>query len=814
MSIRSNILAGCLSLTLLGGFMGVFAELQGRHLGTLALNIYDNAFMSVSYLREAQIDFSRLAAHAGQPGISADADRAMAEEILADLDVVHDRAMSPAGRSHAMALRAEVASLLPHLATEQRRAANAELMFDRLVETFADDGYHYRKSAAAFIQRQTTQTWVAIALSLFASLGITVVVSQRIAPPVRRAVRIAQSIAAGCLDNPIKVEGRGETANLLASLSVMQANIAAAMARIQALLAEQAKRYSGEIERQHAQMEAALANMTQGLCLFDAEGRLVVANRRFADIFGAPAIGATAGDVLRGAGLDILLDVACGSEIHTLSCDLPDGRSIAVSQQPVASGGWVATYEDISERRVAEQRLAHMARHDQLTGLPNRLLFGEHMQRVLAGRAPNTDIAVLWLDLDRFKIVNDTHGHPIGDALLGEVAARLRECAGGAGLVARLGGDEFAIVQEHGTQPYDATALAQQVITALSTPFCIDGQDVRIGASVGIALSYDGLMTSDSLLKRADLALYRAKADGKGQFRFFEAAMEAHRVLEQDLHRALALEEFEVFYQPLIEVGRGISGFEALLRWRHPQHGLMSPDKFIPLAEEIQLIGPIGEWVLNRACADAATWPADLKVAVNLSPLQFRGDLLRQVTDALQSNGLSATRLELEITESLFLQDEEKVITTLRAIRALGVRIAMDDFGTGYSALSYLQRFPFDKIKIDKSFIQGMEDKSDCLAIIRAVISLGRSLGMMVNAEGVETEAQCASLMHEGCGELQGYLFSRPQPAVAVTSMLLQHVTCGQHVPAKAEVTVSAPLQWLTPPVGPVPVESHGLTEA
>jgi diguanylate cyclase (GGDEF)-like protein len=810
MSIRSNILAGCLSLTLLGGFMGLLAEVQGRHLGTVALNIYDNAFMSVSYLREAQIDFSRLAARAGGAAAADDANRATAEEILADLDVVRERAMSPAGRSDAIALRAEMASLLPRLASEQRRAANAGLMFDRLVEIFADDGYRYRKRAAAFIQRQTAQTWVAMALSLVASLSITALVSQRIAPPVRRAVRIAQSIASGRLDNPIKVEGHGETANLLASLSIMQANIAAAMARIQALLAEQAARYSGQIERQHAQMEAALANMSQGLCLFDAQGRLVVANRRFADMFGAPALGAAASDVLRGAGLDILLDVACGGEIHTLSCNLPDGRSIAVSQQPVASGGWVATYEDISERRVAEQRLAHMARHDQLTGLPNRLLFGEHVQRMLAARESQADIAVLWLDLDRFKTVNDTLGHPVGDALLRQVADRLRDCAGGTGLVARLGGDEFAIVQEQGCQPHDATALAQQVIASLSTPFCIDGQEVRIGASVGIALSYEGLITPDSLLKRADLALYRAKADGKGQFRFFEAAMEAHRVLEQDLHRALAREEFEVFYQPLVEVGRGISGFEALLRWRHPQHGLMPPDKFIPLAEEVQLIGSIGEWVLNRACADAATWPADLKVAVNLSPLQFNGDLLRHVTQALQSTGLAATRLELEITESLFLQNEETVITTLRAIRSLGVRIAMDDFGTGYSSLSYLQRFPFDKIKIDKSFIQGMEEKSDCLAIVRAVISLGRSLGMLVNAEGVETEAQCASLIREGCGELQGFLFSRPQPAVAVTSMLLQHITCGQSTAPKTGTTVPSPRTWLPLPAEPLPAETHG----
>jgi len=775
MTIRAKILLGCVSLTLLAGLMGLFGAMQSRKLGSVALDIYDKAFMAVTYLREAQFDFNRLAGEAAAAGTASLTDEATAQEVLDDLDLVRDRAITPAARLEAAALRAQVAALLPHISSDPRAVGAAEHGFERLVETFADDGYRYRRSVEALIRRQMTQTWLAIGLSLLAALSITAVISNRIAPPVRRAVRIAQSIAAGRLDNPISVQGHGETADLLSALSVMQANIAAAMARIQALLAEQAANYAGEIAAQHAQMEAALANMSQGLCLFSAEGRLVVANRRFAEMFGAPDLGATAHDVLCGAGLDILLDVACGSDIQTLSCDLPDGRSIAVSQQAVAGGGWVATYEDISERRVAEQRLAHMARHDQLTGLPNRLLFGEHMQRAQAASRPHNTLAVLWLDLDRFKYVNDTYGHPHGDALLRDVAKRLLACVGNAGLVARLGGDEFAIVQEQASQPQGATALAKQVIAALSAPFMIEQHEIKIGASVGIALSQEDALGADALLKRADLALYRAKAEGKGRYRFFEEAMEAHRVLEQDLHNAVIQEELEVFYQPLVEVGRGISGFEALLRWRHPKHGLLTPDKFVALAEEVGLIEEIGEWVLRRACADAASWPGALKVAVNLSPLQFKADLLHVVTNALNLAGLPASRLELEITESLFLQDDDAVLSTLRAIRALGVRIAMDDFGTGYSSLSYLQRFPFDKIKIDKSFVQGMTEKADCLAIVRAVISLGRSLGMMVNAEGVETEAQRAALTTEGCAELQGYLFSRPQPAIAVTRMLLQH---------------------------------------
>jgi diguanylate cyclase (GGDEF)-like protein len=777
MSIRSNILAGCLSLTLLAGLMGTVAEIQGRRVGAVALSIYDNGFMSVSYLREAQLDFVRLSAG----GANAGAGAATAQEILDDLDLVRDRAISAAGQRDTVALRSQVAQLLPHLADDPRAAAAVAQGFDRLVERFADDGYRYRRAVGALLERLAIQTGIAAGLILLAALAITAVVTRRIAPPVRRAVRIAQSIAAGQLDNDIKVEGHGETADLLSALAVMQANIAAAMARIQALLAEQAASHAGEMAASHAQMEAALANMSQGLCLFGADGCLAVANRRFADMFGAPSIGAPASDVLAAAGLGMLRDIACGSDIQRFSCDLPDGRSIAVSQQAVAGGGWVATYEDISERRVAEQRLAHMARHDQLTGLPNRLLFGEHMQRALSARRPQDELAVLWLDLDRFKVVNDNFGHPIGDSLLCDVSARLVACVGGAGVVARLGGDEFAVVQWGVNQPHDASLLAQRLIASLSAPFAIARQEIRIGVSIGVALSHDGMVDAEDLLKRADMALGRAKMDGRGQFRFYESAMEAHRLLEHDLRRAVAEQEFELFYQPLIEVGRGIAGFEALLRWRHPTQGLLSPDKFISLSEEIGLIQQIGSWALHQACADAMSWPGDLKVAVNLSPLQFKGDLLGDVRQALAETGLPASRLELEITESLFLQDDDAVLATLRTLRALGTRVAMDDFGTGYSSLSYLQRFPFDKIKIDKSFVQGVTEKSDCLAIVRAIISLGRSLGMLVNAEGVETEAQCAMLIAEGCGELQGYLFNRPQPVVAISSMLLEHEQATQN---------------------------------
>ena len=786
MSIRSKILAGCLALTVLSGWLGLFAQDAERRLGGVALDIYDNAFMAVSYLREAQLDFARLAADPHQRAGPQTAARS--QEVLDDLDVVRERAMSPRGRAQAAALRGRAGSLLPRLAAHPAEAAAVQHDFDRLVETFADDGFCYRRRISLLVKTQMRRTSLAIGASLLAALAITMLLSRLIAPPVRRAVRIAQSIAAGRLDNDIPSKGRGETADLLRALSLMQSAIASGMAQIQTLMNEQATSHAGEIAARHAQMQAALANMNQGLCLFDAKGRLQVANLRFAEIFGAPELGACSDDVLRTAGLAAVAEISRGGALPAFTCDLADGRSIAVAQQAIAGGGWVATYEDVTERRATEARLAHMARHDLLTGLPNRLSFVEHVTRALADIARGGSqagaahgLAVLCLNLDRFKVVNDTLGHGIGDGLLRSAAARIRECVRKGDLVARLGGDEFAIVQEVASadgisQPAAATMLAQRIIEALSASFEIEQHQIVIGASVGVALTHDGAATTDALLTRADLALHRAKASDRGGFCFFEAemdtAMQARQMLEQDLRRGVALQQFELFYQPLMHNGVRISGFEALLRWRHPERGLVSPAVFIPLAEEVGLMPAIGKLALCRACADAASWPAAMKVAVNLSPLQFREGLLEEVTEALAGSGLSPRRLELEITESVLLRDDEKVLASLHAIRALGVRIAMDDFGTGYSSLGYLRRFPFDKIKIDQSFVSGMMEREDCLAIVRAVIGLGRSLNIAINAEGVETAAQRTALLREGCGELQGYLFSKPRPAAAVADML------------------------------------------
>jgi diguanylate cyclase (GGDEF)-like protein len=435
---------------------------------------------------------------------------------------------------------------------------------------------------------------------------------------------------------------------------------------------------------------------------------------------------------------------------------------------------------ETAERARAEALVSHMARHDALTMLPNRVLFREKLKQELARARRDQPLAVLCLDLDNFKAVNDTLGHPIGDTLLKEVATRLRGCLAETDTVARLGGDEFAIVQVAGAQPIAATVLAQQLIETVAAPYEVDGHRVVIGTSVGIALAPNDGSDPDELLKNADMALYRAKAEGRGAYRFFEAQMDAdmqaRRLLELDLRSALAHHEFELHYQPLVDLqAKRLSGFEALLRWNHPKRGLVPPGEFIPLAEEIGLISPIGAWVLERACRDAATWPDDLAVAVNLSPVQFKGrTLVLNVVSALGASGLAARRLELEITEAVMLQDTDVTLATLAQLKALGVHISMDDFGTGYSSLSYLRKFPFDKIKIDQSFVRDLSDRPESMAIVRAVAGLGRTLGIATTAEGVETLDQLRAVKAEGCTQVQGYLLGRPKPASAIPGVLHQ----------------------------------------
>jgi diguanylate cyclase (GGDEF)-like protein len=444
----------------------------------------------------------------------------------------------------------------------------------------------------------------------------------------------------------------------------------------------------------------------------------------------------------------------------------------------MTDGGWVATHEDITARLLAEEKIKHLAHYDALTDLPNRVTFYERMETALSRQRRSEFVAVLSLDLDRFKGVNDTLGHPIGDLLLQAAADRMRSCVRSEDLVARLGGDEFAIVQVSSTQTSDVSALAARLIEVVGAPYDLDGHQVNVGASVGIAIAPTDGDKPDQLMKSADLALYRAKADGGGDYRFFEvemdARMQARRALELDLRKAIVNGEFELYYQPIIDVKtKQITSCEALLRWHHPERGMIAPVEFIPVAEHTGLIVPLGEWVLRQACAEAVRWPTHVTIAVNLSPAQFKSrNLVPMVVNALAASGLPAARLELEITEMVLVQDNDGAFAILHQLRNLGIRIVMDDFGTGYSSLGYLRSFPFDKIKIDQSFIQDLPAKQDSVAIVRAVVGLSSSLGITTTAEGVETEEQLASLTAEGCNEFQGFLFSLPKTAADIARLL------------------------------------------
>ena len=542
-------------------------------------------------------------------------------------------------------------------------------------------------------------------------------------------------------------------------------------------------------------LDAALDNMSQGLCLYDSQDRLQVVNRRFCEILRLPrdevkpgitfrriielsvAAGNHAGKTasqLVADRMDFVARNASGTEFY----ELTGGRVVACVHRPTSDGGRVVTFEDITERRQAEAKIVHMARHDGLTNLPNRVQFREQMEQALTRVDRDESVAVLYLDLDRFKGVNDTLGHPIGDALLCAVTERLGKLVRSTDTVARLGGDEFAILQVGSAQPTGATALANRIIETIAVPFDIGGHQIVIGTSIGVVLAPSDGNEPDQLLKNADMALYRAKADGRGMYHFFQpemdAQMQARRMLELDLRKALAAGEFELHYQPKIDLATNeVGGFEALVRWRHPTRGMIPPMEFIPLAEEIGLIVPLGEWVLKEACSEAARWDNKLSVAVNLSAAQFRNStLVLPVISALGASGLPASRLELEITETVLLQDTATVLESLHQLHDLGVRISMDDFGTGYSSLSYLRMFPFDRIKIDRSFVAELGKNNDCVAIIRAVVSLSGSLGMATTAEGVETEQQLAILRAEGCTQAQGYLFSKPVPASEVPAVL------------------------------------------
>jgi diguanylate cyclase (GGDEF)-like protein len=584
---------------------------------------------------------------------------------------------------------------------------------------------------------------------------------------------------------------RAQTRLLISVAGLLVLVIAVMLIFIVRQLFQQYQTSKSNLSLEKQRLDIAVNNMTQSLLLFDSSNRLVICNRRYIETFRlSPDVvkpgcsfrdliahrketGSFSGDIDEYCAL-VLRNKTLGTN-NTL--ENSDGRTMQVVHQPLEDGGWVTTIEDVTDKRRSEQRITHLAHHDTLTDLPNRALFQEKLEMALAQIPPGEKLAVLYLDIDRFKSINDSLGHRIGDELLKFLAESLNSCIGKADFVARLGGDEFAIVQTGVKDREDVVNLVSRIYLAIRKPCTFLGHQVLTDASIGIALAPQDGADLNQILHNADLAMFSAKAGGRRTYCFFESKMDkrakARRSLEMDLRRALVDGEFEIYYQPILDLrSNRISGCEALVRWRHPKDGLVPPAEFIPVAEETGLINQLGEWVLATACAEAATWPGGIKLAVNISPVQFRSDTLAlKVVAALAASGLCASRLELEITEAVLIRDDAAALEILHQLRATGVRIALDDFGTGYSSLSYLQRFPFDKIKIDRCFVNDLGEAGGS-SIVQAVVNIAAARHMTTTAEGVETIRQQELLRALGCTEMQGYLFSPAKPAAELKLLL------------------------------------------
>ena len=673
--------------------------------------------------------------------------------------------------------------------------ASAVLKVQRDIVALRESQHDRARAGAAMLNAHATASvrWVAaigLAVGALGLLNLAVAYGAlrrlaRVTATMLRLARRETDLVIPFLGDP------DEIGRMAAAVAVFQAN-------------------ARELDQANRELDAALNNMSDGLAMIGPDGRLLVSNRRVVELFGCREEDLRPGMSLADIA-EIGTAVGCypGAKVEQVTgmlqrhlsshtpivqtLSLPQrgersARILSVRRQPMDDGGMVCTYEDTTKQQQTLALIDHMARHDALTGLVNRTLLGEEIERALRWARRGEDFAVLSLDLDRFKQVNDTLGHSAGDALLRAVARRLRDTVREVDTVARFGGDEFAVVQTGVAQPMNAEVLAARLMEVLALPYSVDGHQTIIGISIGIALSGSdaGSNTADLLLQHADLALYRAKQAGGGTWRFFTPEMEesakARLAMEKELRAALKEAQFELYYQPMISIQeRRVNGFEALLRWHHPTRGLLSPADFIPSAERMGLIVPIGDWVLKTACREASGWQARqsnderLQISVNVSAVQFDSPRFAEsVRQALDESGLAAGRLELEVTEGVLLHQSETTLSMLHRLRAMGVRISMDDFGTGYSSLTYLRLFPFDKIKIDPSFVHNLADSDESNAIVRAVAVLGTGLRITTLAEGVETAAQLEQLVASGCTEAQGFFFSPALPGGQVPDLLAE----------------------------------------
>ena len=671
--------------------------------------------------------------------------------------------------------RMHEAALMAAEYDQSARALQAEIAAERRTRSRA--GEAALESLA--VNSRTLITWVcaAAALSglLLGPVGLLLLrrVLARLQGVATALIRLARN------DTSVDIPGLGhedEVGSLARSVAVFKARSIELLQK------------KGELERANLQLDAAVNNMPLGLSMFDAQDRLLVCNKRYADMYGLP------GSLMRPGTARCAIwdhrertgarhycpdgDEATSPEhAHSMIIEFDDGRFIAVSRQPLQGGGWVSLHEDVTERRRQELAIAHLARHDVLTNLANRALFRERLQQALLCLRRGQGFAVLCLDLDRFKAVNDTLGHPVGDVLLKQVGERLLGCVRQGDLVARLGGDEFAVIQANVRSADSSEALAARIVEALAQPYDINGHRIEISASIGMTLAPRDGSDADQLLKNADLALYRTKADGRNGFSFFTPEMDAHvegrRQFEADLRSALQRDELALSFHPTACAQSGkVAGFECQPRWTHPRRGTLGEAEIATLAEEAGLAAELGNWVLQQACAQAVRWSSPVKVAINLSPLQMKRDLVDAVLQALVTSGLAADRLELEVTEQVLMQDSENALATLHQLRQLGVRIVLDHFGRGYCSLRCLRSFPFDKIKIDGAFVADMERSEETRALVEAVIGLGNGLEMTTVAGGVESFAQLEMLRRVGCVEAQGYYFGRAATAGEVEPQL------------------------------------------
>jgi len=731
---RLGILAILLLLVNLA--IGLSAHRQQRSLADYSIGVYDTTILSTNYIHQAQISFRQYA----EQRIRADGPDELLKahetltKTIAQLDAEIERTNSALARTTGIAAKEKLASLF-----------------------------------------ETSSDAAGLAVQLLAISGAMEQL--------------------GGLPTDVLLRARDDVAELAHSLELTLLTTIMTSIMLAGLALLSLDRMVTTINVSRALFSASLEGMPQGLSVVDRDLRLLVCNTKYAQMcgldqehtkFGTPLRAILMHQAATATGpvdfmtfMNETLAQAADPTPGTREHQYRDGRIITVSSAPLPTGGAVAIHTDVTERRRIEKEVEFLARHDALTGLANRLQHREFIEKYLEQVTCDASFTIFCLDLDHFKNVNDTLGHTYGDALLCGAAERLRSLIRDTDLIARTGGDEFSIVQINSPRHVEAAAcFAERIIAAMRMPFDLGDHQVMVGTSVGIAMAPCDGAELDQIMKNADMALYRAKTDGRGTYHFFETDMDtkaqARRVLEMALRKAIVAGELELEYQPIVNLAQNrISGFEALLRWNHPTRGKIPPLEFIALAEDTGLIIQIGEWVLGSACAEAATWPDNLRVAINVSPLQCRNkNLAASIASTLAAFGLSPDRLELEITEAVLLHNDDVTRNELHKIRALGVRISMDDFGTGYSSLSYLRSFPFDKIKIDRSFIHDLTDNPQSIGIIRAVAALGKSFSMVTTAEGVETQEQLEQVRAEGCTEVQGFAYSKAVPTSRISAVL------------------------------------------